>query len=627
MLDILRKSAGTWVAKILFGLLILSFGVWGIGDVIRGGGDQTAAITVGDIEVGPRYLRQQFDQRVERLRQVLGEDLTTEQARQMGFLEATVQEVVTSTTLDMAAKDMSIGVSEDALRQSLRDTQAFQTQDGQFSPDLFRRVLAANNLTEERYLGLLRGDIARQRLAAALATGAAPEPLVDRLFSYRQESRTAEVLRIDAAKLTVEEEPEETALRDIYDAQITRFTAPEYRRGKAILLRQENLLDRVEVSDQAIEEFYNANPQRFTTTETRDVSQVIVDSQEIATEVARLASEGASLSEAAQQAGAPAPLETGAVARDGLPAEAAEAVFETEVGNVTQPVASPLGWHVFRVNEVLPGSEQPLSEVRDAIRTEIARERAVDVLYEESANLDDALGGGATLEEAAQQLDLPLIDIPAVDIDSQTVDGQPADLPEGEAGQTIVQTLFDLEQGLDSRLREIPGGYVVVRVDEVTPPQPRPFETVRDTVRNVWLSQKRQEQAEALAEELTEAAGGPRTMQSLAEGNDAVTLERVPGITRAAARQGRVSLPTTLVNRVFDLTPGQTASAGTQNGAAVVRLAEVSEADPAAQQQARDDLAQSLRAQVGQDLLRQAVTAFGERYGVQINDSAIQQAF
>lgn len=627
MLDFLRKSASTWVAKILFGLLILSFGVWGIGDVVRGGADQVAAIRVGDIEVSPQYVRQQFDRQVERLRQALGQDFSSEQARQMGFLDATVREVVTSTTLDMAAQDMGISVSEEALRTSLRSTPAFQTEDGQFSPDRFRRVLAANNLTEERYLAILRGDIARQRLGAPLATGAAPEALVDRLFAYRQEARSVDVLRIDAAKLVVTEEPEETALRDIYDAQLTRFTAPEYRGGKAILLRQDELVNRVEVSDAAIEDFYHANIDRFTTPAKREVVQVIVDTEATAAKVSQLAQAGTSLADAATQAGATAPIEMGAVARDALPPSAADAVFAIAPGGVTAPVESPLGWHVFGVKAVTDGTTQPLDEVREDIRQEIAHERAVDVLYEESANLDDALGGGATLEEAAQQLNLPLITIAAVDIDGKTPEGQAADLPEDGVGATIVQTLFDLEEGLDSRLRDIPGGYVVVRVDQVTPPQPRPFDSVQDTVRDVWLSQKRQEQATALAQELNDAAAGPRTMEGLTEGRNAVTYDRIDDVTRAAASQGRVALPGALVSQVFDLQPGQTAWADTRNGAVVVRVADIAAADPASQQEARAALTDSLRAQIGQDLLGQAINAYGSRYGVEINNAAIQQAF
>ncbi len=628
MLEFLRKSAGSWVAKILFGLLILSFGVWGIGDVVRGGIEDTPAIRVGDIEVTPQYVRQQFDRQVAQLRQAVGQDLTTEQARSMGFLQATVRDIVTTSTLDMAARDMGLTASEDALREVIRENPNFQNQDGSFSADRFRRTLAANNLSEDRYLALLRGDIVRQRLASALGFGVAPAPLVDPLFAYRQETRSAEALRVDAAALTVEETPTDETLRDIYDARVSLFTAPEYRQGVAVLLRQEDLADRVEVSDQDITDFYQANPDRFTTPEKRVVRQVIADSQDKAANVARLATEGASLEDAAAQAGTGAPLDMGEVAHDGLPPDAADAVFALPDGGVSDPVQTPLGWHVFAVGGLIPGSEKPLDTVRDEIRGEIAHERAVDVLYEESATLEDTLGGGATLEEAAEKLALPLVRIPAVDVDAQPRDGAlPAPLAESDLGKTVVGVLFELEKGLDSRLREIPGGYVVVRVDEVTPPAPRPFDSVKDDLTALWLADQRQAKAEALAKELSDKAGGPRVFASLADGVEGVTYVQPDPVIRANARQGTRDLPAPLVQTLFDLPPGGVSWAATPDGAMVIHLTDIAAADPRAQSQALRRLEDGLRQQIGQDLLTEAVNAYGERYGVEVNNGVIERAF
>ena len=48
MLDSLRKQTGSWIVKAFLGVLILSFAVWGIGDIFRGPSDATVA-TVGDV--------------------------------------------------------------------------------------------------------------------------------------------------------------------------------------------------------------------------------------------------------------------------------------------------------------------------------------------------------------------------------------------------------------------------------------------------------------------------------------------------------------------------------------------------------------------------------------------------
>ena len=50
MLNALRKGVGSWVAKIFLGVLILSFGVWGIGDIFRGG-KQAVLATIGGTKI------------------------------------------------------------------------------------------------------------------------------------------------------------------------------------------------------------------------------------------------------------------------------------------------------------------------------------------------------------------------------------------------------------------------------------------------------------------------------------------------------------------------------------------------------------------------------------------------
>src|SRR3712207_9528793 len=61
MLTALRRLAGTWTAKVLFALLILSFAVWGIGDMAAGFGRDTAVARVGrqpsDAEEAPAAAR------------------------------------------------------------------------------------------------------------------------------------------------------------------------------------------------------------------------------------------------------------------------------------------------------------------------------------------------------------------------------------------------------------------------------------------------------------------------------------------------------------------------------------------------------------------------------------------
>ena len=629
MLDTLRKSTGSIVVKILFGILILSFGVWGIGDMVRGGTGVQPAITVGDIEIGSPYVRQEFQRQVDRLRQVFGPNLTVETARQMGLLDETIAQVVSQATLDMAARDMGIVVSEDALRTAILSEPAFQVG-GTFSRDHFLRVLASNNMTEDRFLAGLRDDLRRGRLVDPVAVnGAAPDAMVDTLFRFRNEGRAAEMLTIDASALPLDAKPSDEDLQAIYESSMDRYTAPQYRRITAIKLSTEDVLSRAEVDDTAIADHYEANRDLYTTPATRTVSQVIASDETTAQAVAKAAQGGASLADAAKAANAPAPIDLGAVNQQGLPQDMGDAVFALNAGQTSDVMQSPLGWHVFQVTAATPAQEQPLDAVRDDIRQRIAAEQSVDLLYKESAALQDALGGGATLEEVAGRMNLRLFKVDALDVDGMTPAGQPAALPQ-ETAEQMVQTAFALEEGQESLLLEADSGYYVVRVDAVTPAAPRPLTEVRDLVIAQWEATQRQRQADALAVSLAKEAAPPANLKSLAGRSPAISHTRTPAVTRSGepvAGTSEAAPDRALTARLFDMDVGQTVTVATQQGAVVLRLAEIIAADPAGNGAGVAQLRDGLKDDMADDILAQMTQAYSARYGVEVNRPAIDAAF
>lgn len=627
MLDTLRKGASTGPAKVLFILLILSFGIWGIGDVVRGVGGSTAAITVGDVEVPPGEVRAVFQQELDRLRRTLGPDMTAERARELGLLDAAIAQVARDAVVRAAAQDLGIVVSSTELRRQLEQIPAFRNAQGQFDRTLFARVLQQNNLSEEAFLQSLERDMVRDALLVGPVSGAvAPAPVVAPLVAFQNEEREATAVFIDASAQPLPPVPDDAGLQSLYDENIDAFTAPEYRGLTALVVRPADLADQLDVSDEAVAEAYEQRIDEFRTPEQRVVQQVLVDDEAAAQAVADAAKGGATLAAAAEQAGAGAPIDLGAVGRDALPGEAAEVVFGLEAGSVSAPVQTPLGWHVFQVSEVRPPQTQPLEAVRDQVRQRLAQDEAVDALYDVTAQIEDALGGGATLEEAAQQAGLPLTTIQAVDRQGLTPKGEPAEgLPEEEA---FLDTAFQTEEGADSLLQEIGQGYFIVRVDEVTAPQPRPFAEVRDRVVELWQQKTRQDLARQQADTVAEALRAGRDPQAAAEGVPGATVAQTPRFTRTvngvATPAG--SLPATLVDDLFEAAePGAVAVGRTAAGWAAAELTAVHPVEQPTDLPSFAQVQQQMRSTIADDLATQFLNAYADRFGVQVNRAVIDQ--
>ena len=87
MLGNFRERILSWGAKLLLGLLIISFGLWGIGDYTTntGGEDQIVA-EIGGQEISSRELESQIQVSISRMREILGQNITNEQAFEVLYI-------------------------------------------------------------------------------------------------------------------------------------------------------------------------------------------------------------------------------------------------------------------------------------------------------------------------------------------------------------------------------------------------------------------------------------------------------------------------------------------------------------------------------------------------------------
>jgi peptidyl-prolyl cis-trans isomerase D len=165
MLQAIRSKAGSLVVKILFGLLIVSFGVWGIGDIFRErSAAETTVASVGDMKIQADELQLAVRREMDRMNRMMGGNFSTEQAKQIGLIDTVLDRIVAADLLDLEERRLNLLVDDQVVRDNIMANPAFHNSTGAFDRNLFTNILASNQLTEDRYVGLLRRDSAdRQR--------------------------------------------------------------------------------------------------------------------------------------------------------------------------------------------------------------------------------------------------------------------------------------------------------------------------------------------------------------------------------------------------------------------------------------------------------------------------------
>ncbi len=619
----LRKNVTKIVMVMMFSLLILSFAVWGIGDIFRGGGKIEAVAEVGDIVIDQRTFSRQLSLEVNRLERRFNSQLDGEQIRALGIPGQVLRQMIIGVLLDEKAAKMGLVVSEEQVKRRIVAEPSFQGETGAFDPSRFTQVLRLNGVSEDQYVSQLRQDIARGQLGRAATGGVAvSRHFLDAFYTYREERRIAETILVPSGDGADLPEPDTAQLKEVHEAFSNRFESPEYRAVTLIELRPEDLLDEVAVSEEELEAEFEVRRDEFAEPERRSIEQLVFDSESEARVFKSALDGGQGFAEAADSLLGRAPIGLADVSQDDMALqfpEFAAAVFSTTEGGHGGPAESPFGWHVFRVSAIEPALNPSLADVRDSLKEDIARRSAIDSIISIANQLDDEIAGGASLEEAAEQLGLKLRKLPALDRLGQDESGEKIALP---TGAQLLSDIFAAAAGEESLLSETPDGiYFMFRVDGVTPAAIRPLEEVRTAVVDVWRTQEARAQARIRADGLAERVRLGEKMPDVAAAAN-LNVDTTAPIDRFGSEPSAVAMPD-LTTRLFELAIGEVVVAEAPEGPVIARLIEIKPGDPSSAAEAIDALDAALAEGLQNDLLAAFTGELERTLGVRINQAAL----
>jgi peptidyl-prolyl cis-trans isomerase D len=207
MLDAMRQASRNWIGRtvmaLVMGFIILSFAVWGIGDIFKGFGGNTLA-KVGSTEITADAFRSAYQLQLQRLQQQQRRPITNEQARAMGLDGQVLGKLISDAVLDDRARALGLGMSNEEIVRTAMEDPTFRGASGKFDPEVFQSILRDNGLTEAMFVRDQRGVYLRRAIADALAGSlTVPHVALDAIQRFRNETRCRfeEVLRRSEGRL------------------------------------------------------------------------------------------------------------------------------------------------------------------------------------------------------------------------------------------------------------------------------------------------------------------------------------------------------------------------------------------------------------------------------------------
>ncbi len=603
-----KMSISKLFVWILMGMLIV--GLMGFG-ATSFTGTTRAAGSVGNSEIGLNAYARALQNEIRAVEAQIGQPVPFQQAQALGLPERVLSQMVVSAALEHEADALSLSVGDERLAQDLRNIAAFRGSDGGFNREAYAFALQNAGLSESEFEADLRDESAATILQGAVLAGSSlPDTYIDTLVAYAGETRDFTWAELGADALTTGlPVPGEAELTAWYDDNIALFTLPETKVITFAWLTPDMIVDSVEVDADTLRAAYDERDAEFNQPERRLVERLVFADDASAQSAAdRLAAGEVDFETLVSERGLDlADTDLGDIAQPEL-GPAGEVVFAAETGDVVGPAPSDLGPALYRVNGVLAAQQTSFEEAEPVLRDALALDRARRVIEAQGQSLDDELAAGATLEELADTTDAELGQI---DWTPQSADGIAA----YDAFRDAARALGDSDFPQIDQLGD--GGLFAMRLDEVRPPAPQPFEEVRDAVLAGW---EQAQQTRALVEE------AEALRAALAEGQSfeaqSLTGAAETGVSRNAFG---MDLPQGLLTEAFTMGEGDVSVIPGDGVALILRLDAIHAADPESEQSQL--LAQTFgdRAEqsVAQDLFRALASDIQTRAGVEIDRQAI----
>ena len=587
MLQSMRQSTQSTAAKVIIGLIVLSFAAFGL-ETLLPSGPGTSVAEVNGEEITPIALQEAITQQKRQLVSVLGDDidpaLLDDDRLQPRALQSLIQRALLlqkSTALNLVASETQVGKSITAI-------EAFQLN-GQFSPDAYKSVLANAGYTPERFRRAQADDIVLTQLQTAISeTEFATETEIAATANLIAEKRDVRYLVIPDEGLVTDEDLSDAALQNYYQQNEAAFFEPERVVVDYILLDSVDFA--VSVDQSVVEEQYEAVKEEYEVAEQSRVSHILLiqeDDESDATYGQRVAETAERIARGEDFADLAAELsddlgsaslggELGFTDGSAFPDEMETAIAAlAEPGAISGAVKTDAGTHFIRLEERIAGDSVDYTSVREELRASIEAaeaERNLLIAVEELRDL---------------AFNAPDLSGPAAAIGAEVQVSEPFSLGEG-AGLFTDTRLRELAfsddvkvSGNNSEVLELSGQrFVAVRVRDVRAPQIAPYEEVENEVRRGFSAEL---ETAALADMTVRAQTLLASGESMEAAANALGVEwRV----ELAATRLTSQLPQPVLETAFAMQQGQTDVLWTVpvpgEGYALVQLARVNPGDVAA---------------------------------------------
>ena len=558
MLQDIRQNIQGTAAKVVVGLIVISFAFFGIESILLGGSGSGIAEVNGE-QIYPDEVQQLVSTERRRLISMMGENIDPAVLDEQRLGAQAMQRIIGKKLQMQSAASMNLTTSEKEIGSVIGGMEQFQI-DGQFSPDMYKSLLSNAGFSPSSFKAGLREDMILNQLRSGLAgSDFATSAELSLNARVSGELRDIRYLTIPLQQFTAEVNISDEEVQQYYQSRSSQFMSQESLDLDYIELTVDQF--REPVAESVLLEQYELEKDSYGYATENRVSHILFEAgagendealrERAAAVVAQLAA-GKDFSDLARSSSndigsASTGGDLGFSSGDAFPDEMEQAIAELQVGEVSELVETDAGLHLIKLTERRDGEIPDLDEIRLELTERIQLDNANAELLRATESLRDYVFNAEDLADPAQQLGLSVKQSDAVTRSQSDGLFSNASLLAAAFSEDV------LESGHNSEVIEIGGStFVVVHVRQHNPAEVMALELVQEDIVRQITEQSALAAVSAEADRALTALRSGQGVEAFANEN------KYEWQVELAANRANVLVPRAVLQRAFQLPqPGE----------------------------------------------------------------------
>jgi peptidyl-prolyl cis-trans isomerase D len=505
LLSLMRKHAKSWLIKSLIAIIAIVF-VFYFGYSFRSETGAKIAYVNGELISGVEY-RKTYRNLLESLQREYKGLWNENLIKVFDLKNRAMESLVRQKLVSQEAKRIGLGVTEKEIQAHIMSIPAFQFRGG-FDESRYAAMLQNNRMKPEDFELIVAQELLQEKVQQFLMTFTPvteKEVLDQYTFANRKVKISYVLFQPDRYRNSVK--VEQGGLASYFEENKEKYRIPEKIKIAYVGVDPEAFKKEQKVEEGSLKYYYEDNINTFKESKQIKARHILFRLNEGASKeeeekakakaltVLKKAKEGADFAGLAktysEDPGTKEDGDLGYFTSGQMVRPFEEAAFSMKKGEISEPVRTPFGYHLIKVEDIKEARTKTFEEVRNQIAETLTKMGAADMAYEKALTFLDQMPYQVELKQYASEQKIPANE---TDFFSQR-----EAIPGIGGDEKLKQAIFSLGKGDTTEVMEVQGKFFIIQVTDRKASSLPTLEQVTEQVKKDYISHLAMGEAKAAA--------------------------------------------------------------------------------------------------------------------------------